>query len=323
MQIQRMFIKPRHLFSYFTVILFLLSCNKQGPKLIETKKIDYPSGSGLAYLDDHIYIIGDDATAILKTDSQFKVVDRTGLFISSQQRIPKDIKADLESIALIKLNKSPAFLLPGSGSLAPYRNVCWIFDPSTKEKKQYLLDTFYNRIKNEGIRDLNIEGAAATPAGIVLASRGNKSFPKNFLIFTSNRFWENQDSAFIKIIKVGANTDTAFFQGISGLDYSYATDQLLLTVSTENTYDSYNDGSIGKSYLWIINDISSKKRLAAINPDKVIDLEEANPRFKGNKIESVCIAAENKKEKELILVSDDDKGGTVLFRMILDTDIGY
>ena len=143
MQIQRMFIKARHLFSYFTVILFLLSCNKQGPKLIEVKVLnDYPSGSGLAYLEDHIYIIGDDATAILKTDSQFKVVDRTGLFISSQQRIPKDIKADLESIALIKLNKSPAFLLPGSGSLAPYRNVCWIFDPSTKEKNNTCLTLF-------------------------------------------------------------------------------------------------------------------------------------------------------------------------------------
>src|SRR5688572_10926435 len=108
MQIQRVVIKARYLFTYFTVILFLLSCNKQGPKLIDVKTLnDYPSGSGLVYLDDHVYIIGDDATAILKTNSQFKVVDRTGLFISSQQRIPKDIKADLESIALIKLNKPP------------------------------------------------------------------------------------------------------------------------------------------------------------------------------------------------------------------------
>jgi len=317
MQILRMFIKARRLFSYFTVILFLFSCNKPGPKLIEIKTLDYPSGSGLAYLDDHIYVIGDDATAILKTDSQFKVVDRTGLFISSQEKIPKDIKADLESIALIKLNKAPAFLLPGSGSLVPYRNVCWIVDPATNEKKQYLLDTFYNRLKNEGIRDLNIEGATAIPAGVVLASRGNKSFPKNFLIFTSHRFWENQDSAFIRIIKAGASTDTSFFNGISGLDYSYATDQLLLTVSTENTYDSYKDGDIGKSYLWIINDISSKKRLAAINPDRIIDLEELDSRFKGNKIESVCIVAENKEGKELVLVSDDDKGGTILFRMTL------
>ncbi|HKZ66230.1 MAG TPA: hypothetical protein VJ111_07740 [Chitinophagaceae bacterium] len=306
-----------NLFFYFLVIL-LFSCNKKDAKLIEVKVLSYyPSGSGLAYLDNHVYVIGDDATDILKTDSLFNLTDRTGLFISSQKRIPKDIKADLESIALIKLNKAPVFLLPGSGSLAPYRNLCWIVDPATKEKKQFLLDTFYNRIRNEGIRDLNIEGATAIPAGIVLASRGNKSFPKNYLVFASHRFWEKQGSSVIKVVKTGINTDTSFFTGISGLDYSYATDQLLLTITTENTYDSYTDGSIGKSYLWIINDISSKKRLDAINPDKIIDLEELDPRFKGHKIESVCVVAENKKKKELILVSDDDKGGTVLFRMIL------
>ena len=319
MQIQKVYIKNGCLLVCFTVSLFLLSCDKQGSRLIEVKTLsDYPSGSGLACLDDTIYVIGDDAAAILKTDSQFNIADRTGLFISPQQRIPKDTKADLESIALIKWNKTPVLLLPGSGSLAPHRNLCVLIDPATNEKKQWLLDTFYNRIKNEGIRDLNIEGAAAIPSGIVLSSRGNKSFTKNYLIFTSNRFWEKQESAAIKIVKTGrANTDTSVFSGISGLDYSYATDQLLLTVSTENTRNSYDDGSIGKSYLWIINDISSKKRLDAINPDRIIDLEDVDPRFKGHKIESVCIIKENRKEKELILVSDDDKGGTVLFRMRL------
>lgn len=315
-----MFTNTRRLL-FFPVIFFLLACGKHDKKdaqLLDVKVLnDYPSGSGLAYLDGYTYVIGDDATDILKLDSQFNVVDRTGLFISSQKRIPKDIKADLESIALINLNKVPAFLLPGSGSLAPYRNVCWIFNPADKEKKQYLLDTFYNRLKNEGIRDLNIEGAVTLPTGIMLASRGNKSFPKNYLILTANRFWEKQELAGIKIIKAGTNNDTSFFTGISGLDYSYITDQLILTASTENTRSSYEDGSIGKSYLWIINDISSKRKLDAINPDKIIDLEKTDPRLKGHKIESVCIVADNKKEKELVLVSDDDKGGTVLFKMIL------
>lgn len=317
MRIQGIFMKAGYLF-FFPIILFSVACSKPDAKLIELKVLnDYPSGSGLAYLDGYIYLIGDDATDILKMDSQFNVVDRTGLFISSQKRIPKDIKADLESIALIKLNKAPALLLPGSGSLSPYRNVCWIFNPADKEKKQFLLDTFYSRLKNEGIRDLNIEGAVALPAGIMLASRGNKSFPKNYLILTANRFWENQELAGIKIIKAGTNKDTSFFTGISGLDYSYITDQLILTASTEDTRSSYEDGSIGKSYLWIINNISSKKRLDAINPDKIIDLDKIDTRFKGYKIESVCIVTDSKREKELILVSDDDKGGTVLFKMIL------
>jgi hypothetical protein len=300
------------------VSLFLLACNKPGPQLVEMKQLkNYASGSGLVFFNDHLYVIGDDSNDIIKTDSQFNEIDRIKLFTSGQQRIPKEIKADLESIVLTGLNKRKMFLLMGSGSLTPYRDLCWIVDPRNKEKKEYRLDTFYNRLRNEGLRDLNIEGAAATPAGIVLANRGNKSFPKNYLVFVSNRFWEKQEIATIRIVKTGTNADTSAFAGISGLDYSYTSDQLFLTVSTENTYSSYADGVIGKSYVWIINDISSKRRLDAMNPDRIIDLEEIDSRFKGHKIESVCIVADTKNEKELVLVADDDKGGTVLFRLKL------
>jgi hypothetical protein len=93
---------------------------------------------------------------------------------------------------------------------------------------------------------------------------------------------------------------------------------LLLTVSSENTYNSYDDGAIGKSYLWVINDISSKRKLAAINPDRIIDLELIDNRFNGQKIESVCIVGEEKKQKQLVLAADDDKGHTVLFNMTLE-----
>jgi hypothetical protein len=40
-------------------------------------------------------------------------------------------------------------------------------------------------------------------------------------------------------------------------------------------------------------------------------------RFKGHKIESVCIIGENKKEMDLVLAADDDKGTTILFRITL------
>ncbi len=305
---------------YLIGICLLLSCKNQ-EKLITLKQVqilsDYPSGSGLAYLDGSIYLVGDDASYVLVTDTSLNETDRIELYKTDQKRIAKNIKEDLEAIAVIQINKKPALLLTGSGSLSP-RNFCWIIDPVTREKSHYNLDSFYNRLRQEAIRDLNIEGAAFVQDQIVLASRGNKTFPKNFLIFTSKNFWRDPDSADIKIVKAGANTDSSFFNGISGIDYSYKSDRLLLTVSTENTYSSHGDGEIGKSYLWFINNISSKKRYTAINPDRVIDLEELDPRLKSQKIESVCIIAEDKKEMELLLVSDDDKGGTVLFRISVE-----
>ena len=300
---------------YFIIISNLFSCSADFT-FNESKLLnDYPSGSGLAYFNNRIYLIGDDATGLLVTDTAFNIVNSIKLFESQQKRIPKELKQDLEAATVVHINKTPKILLLGSGSLAPYRNSGWLIDPATKQKTQLDLKPFYTRLKAEGIDALNIEGAATLPGGIVLASRGNKSFAVNYLIFTADRFWDKQDSAAIKIIKVGTNTDTAFFHGVSGLEYSGMSDQLLITVSTENTFSSTADGAIGKSYLWIINNISSKRNMAAINPNKIFDLEEMDERFKGHKIESVCILSENKKQMQLALVADDDKGTSILFKI--------
>ncbi len=297
--------------------LLLINCKPAFTFKKSNELNDYPSGSGIAFFNNHIYLIGDDTGYLLIVDTALNKSDSIKLIESQQKRIPKDSKQDLEAAAVVPVNKSSAVLLIGSGSLDPYRSNAWLINPHTKQKTCISLKTFYKRIKAQGIDELNIEGITAIPGGIVLANRGNKTFAKNHLIFTAKEFWNYQDSAAIKIIKVGTYTDTAFFNGVSGLEYSKKTDRLLLTVSTENTYNSLADGAIGKSYLWIINDISSKKRLTAINPNRIIDLAALDKRFAGHKIESVCIIAENRKETELVLAADDDKGTTVLFKIIL------
>jgi hypothetical protein len=227
------------------------------------------------------------------------------------------MKPDLEGITLVNENGFTNLLLTGSGSLKPYRNTAWLVNPATKERREIRLDTFYRRLSLQGIEEINIEGITMTSGEIVMVNRGNKSHPHNYLVFTPADFWENQSNAAIRLVKTGGNTDTSSFKGISGLDYSVKTDRLLLTVSTENTYNTQDDGTIGKSYLWIINDLSSKKRLTAMNPDKVIDLNALDKRFEGHKIESVCIVSETSSEMNLMLVSDDDNGKTMLFKIKL------
>ncbi|HMJ48792.1 MAG TPA: hypothetical protein VK498_15780 [Ferruginibacter sp.] len=294
-------------------------CNKKKEVVLkETRELKYPSASGVICYNKVIYIIGDDAPYILTLDYELNIKDSIPLFDTSGKRIPKNTKPDLESLALVNDHKNPTLLAMGSGSLIPYRNICILLDPVTNIFQTIRLDTFYKRINDAGIKELNIEGAASIPGGILLASRGNKAYPKNNLVLTTSGFWNNQDSAEIRLIKTGVNTDTSFFNGISGLEYSKKSDRLLLAVSTENTYNSLADGTIGKSYLWIINDISSKKRFSAINPNRVIDLEETDKRFIGQKIESVCILNETRKQMELLLVSDNDKGSSVLFRLLLE-----
>ena len=90
-----------------------------------------------------------------------------------------------------------------------------------------------------------------------------------------------------------------------------------MTVSTEDTRNSMDDGAIGKSYLWIIKNITTKKRWKAVNPDKIIDLDAADARFRGQKIESVCITKETNKSLYLTLVADNDDGTSSLFRLVI------
>ena len=306
------------LFFFLVIISGATTCSDPVSKLTTMKILPgYPSGSGLAYHNGRIYIVGDDATYILVLDSLLNVIDSIRIVESSEKRITKERKPDTEALAIIKNNNTATMLALGSGSLSPSRDSCYVLNLPGNEIKKYGLDSFYTRLKYSGMSMLNIEGAASIPKGLLLANRGNKSFPQNHLIATSDIFWKNQSTADITLIETANNSDTSTFSGISGLDYSFISDQLFMTLSTENTFSVHEDGEIGQSYLWIINDLSSKMNLHRLYPDKIINLTNIDQRFNEQKIESVSILSADNTEKVLILTADDDKGGTVLFRLVL------
>ncbi len=291
------------------------SCSTNTQFLKEVKQLpNYPSASGIEFYNNQFFIMGDDATHLLILDSNLNVKDSVQLYISKEKRIPKAIKPDLEAITLVYVDKKPQLLLTGSGSDS-VRDKARLVDPVTSQTSEIRLDTFYQRLKGYGLAELNIEGVCAIPGSFVLSSRGHKAFPKNYLVFTSPGFWNQQSIAPINLIKVGVNEDTSNFQGVSGLAYARKSDKLILTVSTEDTRSVYEDGTIGKSYLWVVDNISSKKRWNAINPNRIIDLENADPRFKGYKIESACVIKETKNFIKLALVADNDDGSSTLFRL--------
>ena len=277
----------------------------------------FASGSGIAFHQDRLYLVGDDMNYLLVLDGELNIVDSLPLSDNQQQRVPKETKQDIEAAAIVRINRTPFLFSPGSGSLDPYRNNAWLIDLKSGEKTSWNLLEWYQRLAQSGISEVNIEGATSIPGSFLLSNRGNKTFPKNHLIVTTPDFFMKQQRAKIRLIKVGGNDDTTSFSGVSGLEYSQRTDKLLLTVSTENTYNAVADGTIGKSYLWIINNITTKKRMAAINPDQIIDLESLDSRFASQKIESVCIIRENREEMELVLVADNDQGNTILFKLRL------
>jgi len=275
----------------------------------------FPSVSGIEYANNRYYVIGDDANDLLILDSNFVPVDSIKLYSFPEKRIPKALKPDLEGITITKDKK---LLLVGSGALSPTRNIAWLIDPVTHQKDSIRLDTFYQRLKANGITEMNIEGITAIPGYILLTNRGSKGYPKNQLIFARDHFWTDQANSPVTILLAGSSTDSSLFNGISGLAYSKKSDRLIQTVSTEDTRNNMDDGAIGKSYIWIIENISSKKNWKAINPDQVIDLEATDPRFKGQKIESVCITKETRNFLHLVLAADNDDGSSSLFKLIIE-----
>lgn len=297
----------------FTLSILFAACGNND-MLKEVKKLDhYPSASGIEYFNNQFYIIGDDANNLLILDSSLNPTDSINLYSFAEKRIPKKLKADLEAITITKNNK---LLIVGSGSSSPTRNNGWLIDPVTKQKDSLRLDTFYQRLKINGLDEINIEGVCAIPGSIILTNRGSKGYPKNYLVITADNFWTDQANAPISLILTGFNADSSLFNGVSGITYSKQSDRLILTVSTEDTRNSMDDGTIGKSYLWIIENISAKKKWKAINPDQVIDLEAIDLRFKGQKIESVCITKETKNFLHLVLPADNDDGSSSLFKLV-------
>ena len=260
--------------------------------------------------------MGDDATKLLVLDTNLNIDDSISILSYPENRIPKDIKPDLEASVL---NGDNLFVL-GSGSLSPYRNFGWRLNLKTKDNDSINLEPIFLKMKERGIEQINIEGACFVPGKLILVNRGNKGYPRNQFIITDKKSWTNDSSFQISVIPFEAQKDTASFKGISGLCYAKQNDQLIMTVSTEDTRNSYDDGEIGKSYLWMINNISTKLNGKTISPDRIIDLEEIDPRFKTQKIESVIVISETNEQINLILVADNDDGSSTIFKMSITKD---
>lgn len=298
------------------LIPFLLPSCGNNISLKEVTRLEqYPSASGIEFIHNRYYITGDDANYLLVLDTNFVAADSMALYAFPEKRIPKKIKADLESACYTRDNK---LFLAGSGSLSPYRNTGWLIDPLTKTKDSIRLDTLYARFLQNGIKELNLEGCASVPGYLLFSNRGSKGNPENHLIWVKDNFWQNQSNSPLFVNRAGSGDDTALFSGISGLAYSKRSDRLLLTISTEDTRNSLDDGAIGKSYLWIIDNITTKRGWKAINPNKVIELDAIDPRFKGQKIESVCIVKETGQFFHLVLAADNDDGSSTLFKLIVE-----
>ncbi|HKH61639.1 MAG TPA: hypothetical protein VKA49_12450 [Flavitalea sp.] len=283
-------------------------------KLLDFKEnTEYPSGSGIEYFDGQVYLAGDDAADILIMDKKWRELGRIKIFQNFDDRIPKDVKSDLEATTVVFIDEVPHLLILGSGSREQHRNKAILVNLHSNNFTEYNIEVFYNRLKESGIHDLNIESAAVVEDLLILGNRGNKKNEANHIIITQPDFWNHPENAEIRIIPIELEDD---FAELSGLTYSEKNDTLLFTASKEDRDNSYDDGKIGESYFGVIENAYRKLYRKKVKVNEQVMLSEIYEEFKGHKVESVCIQSDKTGRLKLHLVADNDKGGSVLFKVL-------
>ena len=284
-------------------------------KLLDFKETnDFPSGSGMEYYNGQVYLAGDDAVDILVMDKKWRELQRIKLFENFDDRIPKNEKSDLEATTIVYLNEVPYLLILGSGSRQHHRNKVILVNLESNNFTEYNIELFYERLKELGIQDLNIESAAVVEDLLILGNRGSKKNDGNQIIITQPEFWNHPENAEIRIIPIELENESA---QLSGLTYSEKNDSLLFTASTEDTDNSYDDGRIGESYFGVIENAYRKLYRKKVKINEQVMLSEVHEIFTGHKVESVCIQSEKTGRVKLHLVADNDQGGSFLFKVLV------
>ena len=277
---------------------------------------DFPSASALEWYNNRLYVVGDDATHLLVLDGDYQRIDSFTMFAGTDKRIAKKSKPDLEAATIIDVAGTPNLLLVGSASTSENRSVAWLL-PLNHEKlsdtKGQAFDTrpFFEQVIKSGIAEINVEGVTSMHHNLLLANRGNKTNPANYLLLTKPDFW-NADTNRPHICELQLPVANC---GISGLAYVAESDVLIFTASQEDTQDAIQDGAIGDSYLGFVFRINNKKNAHKLQPDNFINLAQNHAAFAGAKIESVCVESSTKNRMVLHLCADNDDGQSTLYKV--------
>ena len=283
---------------------------------------DFPSGSSLAFQNNHLYVIGDDATHILILNTDYQKVGTVLLFDYPEKRIPKQEKTDFEACTLLNVDGMEHLLLVGSAATSNRQKICLIPCPNGDldftTSKHFFCDigAFIQRLPSRDIPEVNIEGVCTLGDNLLLGNRGNLTHPTNHLIVTDREFWKHPADARITIISLvlpSSNTETPL--GLSEVCYVAEADILLVTLTSESTANAYDDGAIGDSYLGWVPNASQQMQSASLTIEQLVNLSEVDAAFQINKIEGVCVASFSSSQVVLHLIADNDAGDSRLFTL--------
>jgi len=248
------------------------------------------SASGLIHKENSLFIISDNSSAIYEYNIESTTLNSYPLIENknSQENIPKKIKPDFESIAIL----GEDCYIFGSGS-TENRNKMVHFNTSKKEKiaetditDLYLVMQNFGKIKPE---DFNIEGAIYTGEKWFLFNRGNGTSGKNGIFTISGK---NLTDDFSVLYNSYALPRIKGIQS-SFTDAVQVRDKIYFLATVENSESTYEDGIVYGTFIGRI-DIEKMK----------IDFTQKITDSK--KFEGLSVLLEEEKSIEFYLCEDND-----------------
>lgn len=294
------------------------ACNVHEMKItvsdsIKIEKI--PSGSGIVKSGNQYYIIGDDSPFLFSLDRELNVISQTRLLDSvnfSGKRIIKSEKPDFEALEMLGENELVVF---GSGSKSPQRDVFMrILLKDSLIIEKYDITDLYTELKALPIfsdSELNIEATAFSDNQLFLFNR-----KKNLIIKFNYRdllSYLRAEAAFPEpeIRQFALPQINGIEAGFSGATALKNEPKIIFTASVENTGNAYDDGEILGSFIGVI-DVSTNNFTDSFTYCQIPNAEAKL------KVESVTVEEEvSSGETKVILITDDDKGNSIILKSML------
>ncbi len=296
-----------------------------------TRQVFYqnlPSASGLEYAQGSFFVLGDDSPFLYRLNEKYELAQRYPIFDTTSiksGRIPKDLKPDLESMALLTYGRNEMLIMLGSGS-AKNREIGFLVNLTKKmEVKELDLARFYTFLRQvlrlEATEQLNLEGMAMDKAYTYLLQR-TLSKGQNVLF----RFEADAFEDFI-LGRGGIPAVAVYYFSLpqlgelhAGFSGAFALDgELFFTASVEETPNAIDDGTVHGSFLGRIDLRMLPHASDEANPLAVpvvqLTNEDASPYV--GKAESVVVRKGEEGKYKVVVVSDDDKGHSELLELDL------
>lgn len=283
--------------------------------------------SGVAYLGDYLYFVGDDVRYLLKTSLKNKITatttfEKVPLLESSEQEaltvLSKAEKPDFEALSCIIFNEQLHLLVMGSGSTEK-RKQALLYNPSNHQVQTLLDKLDYDYLQNSvaltGGADLNIEAVCSDSHHLYIFQRGNINHFHGVLVFDLEKIQAHKslENALIRSFNLTLPEINGSVSGISDAYFFVDKNVIVATAAVEQTLNTYDDGAVLGSYILVLSP-----------KGEVLDsflIQDAEGNTLAIKVEGITWLESNADGEVFLLVTDSDGGFSEVITVLLKNSV--